>query len=156
MSNKLYFFKNSNKPIKVKVLYNKEDMSISSKPIYMSDVSIMTGAAYLGLELNLSNMLIVSMWGCCHKRCWKRTELTPPANVEDGEIMLKTDRELIAGIAIDLEKETPIYFCEKNNWICIGDKNISNYDCNIRFMENAIMSLKHNECKAIWINPKYE
>lgn len=154
--NELYFYKTFKNPIKAKVIYDEEEKSISTKPIYMSNLTIMTGAAYIGLDLNLENMLILSIWGFCPKQSWKKTLLKLPENIEDGEIMLKTNRKLVSGVAIDLAKETQIYFCEDNNWICIGDKNIEEYDSSIRFMENAIMSLKDNKFKALWINPKYE
>lgn len=155
MKEEIYFYRNLDKPIKAKVIYDKEDKFIYSTPDYIVNSTIMTGAVYLGMDINIKNMLLLSLSGYCPKDLWNISVLEYPQNLIDGEIKIKTNKELIEGGGIDLAEETPIYFCEENNWVCIGDKNINNYDCSIRFMENAIMSLKNNKFKALWINPIY-
>lgn len=154
MDEKIYFLKDSGKRLNAKVIYVEEDSSFSTYPIYNADLTLMTGAAYLGFDINLSNMLLLSVWGCCPKYCWIETELKYPINIEDGEIIIQTERKLIQGVSIDLINESPIYFCKENGLVCVGDKNIDNYDYSIRFMENAIISLENNEFRALWIDLK--
>lgn len=152
MTNKIYFYKNSNNFLKAKVFYNEQELSFITKPNYITDFTIMTGAAYLGLDINLSNKLVMSISGCCPKYNWIKTNLKMQENIEKGDVMIETDIDLIAGTGIELFEKLPIYYCEENNWVCIGNKHNNNDYTNIRFMENAIISLKNNEFKALWIN----
>lgn len=117
----------------------------------------MIGTGYLGLDINLSNMLLLAVSGCCPKYNWIERSLQFPNNMELGNIAIKTNRKLVAGAGTDLIEgiELPIYYCKGNNWVCIGEQVKENYDINIQFMKNAIMSLKNNEFKALWINPIY-
>lgn len=154
MDEKIYFLKGSGKRLNAKVIYIEEDKSFSTKPIYFADLTLMTGSAYLGIDINLANMLLISVWGFCPKYCWIETELNYPDHINDGEIIIKTEIKLKQGVSIDLLKESSIYFCKENNLVCVGDKNIDNYDYSIRFMENAIISLKNNEFRALWIDLK--
>lgn len=57
---------------------------------------------------------------------------------------------------MNLKENSKIYFNEENNWICIGNSNIKDYDYALKFMENAIICLKNSEFEALWINPVYK
>lgn len=149
--NKIYFYGKLGEFVNAEVKYNYHDYAITSEPIYTTDLTIMTGACYLGMDLELSSMLIFNIWGVCPKYCWKLTKLEPPQDISKGKIEVKTEMKLKQGIGIYLTENMPIYFCRDNNWMCVGDRNIKHYDSNIKFMNNAIMSLKDNEFKAIWI-----
>lgn len=156
MKNKIYFYKKTDSFLKAKVFYNEQELSFITEPNYIVDFTIMTGAAYLGLDINSSNKLVLSISGCCPKYNWIQTNLQMQEQIEDGNLIIKTNTKLIPGTGMELDEKLPVYYCEENNWVCIGDKNMNNYDTNIKFMENAIISLKNNELKALWINPNYK
>jgi len=146
-----------NTSIRANILYWEEDRSIITEPNYFpTHFTLMTGCVYLGMDINLDNMQLMGITGFCPRSAWDGEILVPPNNIEEGRVFIKTKRNWMPGMGDDLAEETPIYFCEENNWICIGDKDINNYDCNVKFMENAIISLKNNEFKALWINPIYK
>lgn len=156
LSEKILFFKEFATPIKANVLYYEDDRGFTTEPDYITHFTLMTGCAYLGLDINLDNMQIMTITGFCPKNSWNRQKLVLPTQIEEGRILVKTKKQWLQGMGDYLAKETEIYFSEESNWLCIGDKNVKNYNCNIKFMNNAIISLKDNEYKALWINPIYK
>lgn len=156
MNDKILFYKEFFTAIKADVLYCEEDRSFTTEPDYITHFTLMTGCPYLGFDINLDNMQIMTITGFCSKNSWNIEKLVPPKDIEEGRIFVKTKRNWLSGMGDYLAKENKIYFCKENNWLCIGDKDISHYNCNIKFMNNAIISLKNNKFKALWINPMYK
>ena len=72
-------------------------------------------------------MQLMTITGFCPKTDWNTQKIIPTNNIEEGRIFIKTKRKWLNGMGDDLAEETPIHFCEENNWICIGDKDINNY-----------------------------
>lgn len=152
MKNEIYFYKDGEDFLKTKIIYDKNEMGFLTEKNYAVDFTIMTGAVYLGLDICLNNSKLLKVSGCCPDYNWKRKKLRLPERIENGLIDIKTDINLIPGTGIDLEEELDIYYCSEDKLICVGDNNVKHYDTNIKFMENAIISLKNNEFKALWIS----
>lgn len=156
MNDKILFYKELSTAIKADLLYCEEDRGFNTEPDYITHFTLMIGCAYLGLDINLDNMQIMTITGFCPKNSWNRQKLVLPNKIEEGRILIRTKRKWLQGMGDYLLDRTEAYFCEENNWLCIGDKDIKHYNCNIKFMNNAIISLKNNEFKALWINPIYK
>lgn len=151
MKKQISFYKDTNIYTKAKILYSEKDRGFITKPDYITHFTLMIGCGYLGFDINLESMQLMTITGLCPKEIWNKAKLNPPKIIEEGKIFIRTEKKWISGAGDSLREDTPIYFCEKNKWICLGNKNINDYNCSVKFMENAIISLNNEKFEALWI-----
>ena len=67
-----------------RIFYDEKDLSFSCKNSNDCNFTIMTGCAYIGMEINLYNGQVLQISGCCPKITWKEKELRIPDNIKNG------------------------------------------------------------------------
>lgn len=139
--------------IKSKVIYYDKEEGITTEPYYQTNFTIMTGGAYVGLDINLDNMQLLAISGSCPKNTCIFELIEPPKNIDSASIIIDTKENWLEGMGTYIQENNTIYYNSKNNWFCIGEKDNNKYDCSVKFMENVILCLENNKFKALWFNP---
>lgn len=147
-----FLYSRGNAILTNKIIFDKTEETFYMYKDVETNFSVMLGCAYLGMDINLIDMQVYGVSGLCPTNMWVKKELKMPQNVISGRVKINEDKELKAGMGIYIVEKTPIYFDEKNNWICIGKHNSLEYTDSIKFVDNAFICLNGNEFKALWIN----
>lgn len=133
------------------VLYLADERSFGMDVFLPSDFTLMTGCAYLGLDVSLTNSQIVNLSGFCPKDTWTRKELTPPDTSEAATILFVADLELVSGAGMYLYDNSQAYFDESNHWCYIELEPKQTPDRSVRFCKNAILSFCGDALLGVWI-----
>jgi hypothetical protein len=108
----------------------------------------------LQLEIDYDKR-IVYVWG--YEPLMKYEEINKfPESYEHKDLIALTDRKLIPGVSIGLDKnkEWPTYINKKMGWVCVGDPTIEDRRL-IGFAPDCVAALdKDSEMVAIWLHPK--
>ena len=150
-----FIFQETNEQNKQRIFYDEKDLSFSCENLNDCNFTIMTGCAYIGIDINLYNGQVLQVSGCCPRIVWKEKKLKMPDNIKNGKIFVKIDEKWKDGTGVYLSnKKIPIYFDKVKKCICIGNYKSSMQDFNIRIASNLIISLsKNKELKTIFIYP---
>ncbi|NCF71768.1 MAG: hypothetical protein GWP59_08720 [Chlamydiales bacterium] len=113
-------------------------------------------------NLNLSldeDYNLIAAWGLC-----PLVEAEPidffPEQYQAKKLRILIEEEniredLCNGISLRLnDNEWPVYFNSFTRWICIGDPSLYEKEL-IEFSKGCIASLKKDELRGIWLNPKF-
>ena len=147
-----FIYSRTNKISINRIIFDKIEESFYMERSIETNFSVMLGCAYLGVDINLIDMQIYGASGLCPMNIWIKEKLKLPKYVINGNVKINSNEELKAGIGVAMFEKLPIYFDEEKKWICIGEKDFLEYTDSIKFIENAIICLKCNEFKALWIN----
>ncbi len=138
-------------------IYNLVEKSFIYEPFEDSDFSLMLGASYVGLDINIKTMLAVQVSGYSPKSTWKLTSSSPP-NADSGSLVLFSSEILFSGTGIDYyEFNKNVFYNKRNGWICIGDTSWDNSNaCCVAFENNTIAVVKNKKLVALWIKPIFQ
>lgn len=136
-------------------IYFSEQMSFMYEPWRENNYSLMLGAAYTSLDINLEDMTAVQISGCNPKRIWKKCNLTPPT-AKEGVLNFVTDEELLPGSGFDYSDDWQTLYNPKNGWICLGNPYYNNlFEC-VKFARDTIAVVQEGKLTALWVCPVFK
>ncbi|MRS05087.1 hypothetical protein EG832_18015 [bacterium] len=143
---------NTGRKTKGQVIYEKYDYSFDFKPAQNTDITLMVGYLYLGIDSE--TMLARQVWGYSPSSSWTRKTLKVPTYFY-GDLSLQ--EEIQAGLPkrlVDSGNWTT-YYDSDTGWVCIGDDSFSKNDIAVEFATNTIAVLKEENLKAVWLQPVF-
>ena len=147
-----------------KVTYSSEDHSFDFERHNDLGLSVVTSLVifhdYIQLDIDHTGR-ILWVWGLCPHQSWKPTKLLPPIsmhgilNVNLNDIQ-NIDGEITPGVSIRVpEAESwPVFVNKKQEWVCIGEPNISVLYEAVEFASHTIAVLVEGKLKAVWLHPE--
>jgi len=145
--------------IDTKLYFRKKEESFDTEPANCGDFTIMIGVHYLGIDISLDTMEVISIRGYCDRASWiNDNNMRLNKQTKKCAIKVKPSESedwWFRGAATDLLENIPIYFNKNTNWVCIGTTNNEQYDTCIEFINNCIMCLSNGEFRALWLNPEF-
>lgn len=133
------------------LIYIRGEHSFDFKPSRNSDITLMIGYIYLGIDSE--TMSVQQIWGYSSNFSWIEKELKVPAYFK-GELIL--NEELEGGISKRLieSDEWQTSYDRNTGWVCIGNEFIEQNEIAVEFAKNTIAVLDRGILKAIWLRPK--
>lgn len=135
------------------VIYEKNDYSFDFKPAQNTDITLMVGYLYLGIDSE--TMLARQVWGYSPSSSWMKKILKVPTYFS-GDLSLQ--EEIQAGLSQRLgdSENWTTYYDPDTGWVCIGDDSFSKNDIAVEFATNTIAVLKEENLKAVWLQPVFQ
>jgi len=132
-----------------KPVYLRDEYSLSFEPWHQGDFSIMTGAAYTSLDVDIESGQAVGFSGYNSQRIWVKHRLSPP-KAEIGKLLVHTDKEMIRGMAVGYAENWKTFYDDQTKWICMSENLLFDNCDHVLFANDTIASLKGTELVAIW------
>lgn len=132
-----------------KPVYLRDEYSLSFEPWHQGDFSIMTGAAYTSLDVDIESGQAVGFSGLNPQRTWVKHKLSPP-EAETGRLLVHTDKEMIRGMAVGYAENWKTFYDDQTKWICMSENLLFDNCDHVLFANDTIASLKGTELVAIW------
>lgn len=133
-----------------KLVYEKSEYSFNFEPVKNTDINLMIGYLYLGVDSQ--TMLAKQVWGYNPYNAWIKKKLTVPIYFT-GELSL--EEEIQVGISKRLVENGQwlTSYDLKSGWICIGDDSLTLDNISVEFATNIVATLNKGRIKAIWLKP---
>ena len=133
------------------VFYSKTDKSLNSVPALNSAISL--AIKYVQIGVDDADMHLCSVWGLCPRKIWQEKRLVVPNDMPGAVSVCDS---LDSGMSYRLFDLQAVYYDPTSNWLCLGDDTVCDEDESVRFLKNAIVTIRDGMIKALWINPEYE
>lgn len=134
------------------LVYVINENSFDFKPSRNSDITLMIGYIYLGIDSETK--LAQQIWGYNSKSSWIEKSLKIPTCYK-GELILA--EEIEAGLSRRLVEcgKWQTSYDKGTGWVCIGNECISLNEVAIEFAKNTIAVLDGEKLKSIWLRPVF-
>lgn len=144
--------KNTGMTYSGELTYIRNENSFDFKPSKNSDITLMIGYIYLGIDSG--TMLAQQIWGYSSKLSWGEKKLKIPTYFK-GELLL--EEEIEAGMSKRLVESGrwQTSYDKGTGWVCIGNECISQNEVAVEFAKNTIGVLDGGTLKSIWLRPTF-
>lgn len=135
-------------------IYRKSEQAFDFEPYYNSDFSLMLGASYVGLEINLNNSKVLCLSGVSPTKVWKKDKIILP-NYKKGTLFVEGLENCFHGMGKETHNQFTAFYDKKSGWIYFAsDIKSEELNC-IMFAKDTIIALDDETIVSIWIKPKF-
>lgn len=135
-------------------IYRKSEQSFDFDPYVSSNFSLMLGASYTSLEIDLSDKKVLYLSGLSPQKSWIRTKIVLP-QFKKGTLYVENLKDCLHGMGIETINNFNVNYDKKTGWIFFYSSDEIEYNQCVMFARNTIVALNNDVISAIWVKPNF-